>query len=254
MHLGERIKATRKALGETQGAFGARFGVGASAISMWENAHERPDGDKLPQLAEILGEPLDGLVREVSGVSADGESKAPLRLVKPRTDRGFSHLVSQADHATGPNIPRVANTPQISALPFDVPMRGTARGDNDGKGDFTFNGETAGYVRRLPGLAGVKDAFALYVQGTSMAPWRDEGGLVYVNPHRPPRPGDHVVVEMRPTVEGEPGLVWIKRLVARGADGSLTLAQYNPPNDRIKLSGTKILRLFRVAEWEELIA
>jgi phage repressor protein C with HTH and peptisase S24 domain len=158
-----------------------------------------------------------------------------------------------ADRPGGSSLatPEIVRT--LAALPHDVPVRGTARGDNDGKGDFAFNGEVAGYVRRLPGLSGVKDAFALYVQGSSMSPWREEGGLVYINPHRPARVGDHVVVEMRPTQDGEPGVVWLKKLIGRSPDGSLTLAQYNPRNDRIKLAGTKVLRVLRVAEWEELI-
>jgi hypothetical protein len=157
------------------------------------------------------------------------------------------------DPAAGSGSFLLHTAPNLHTQPHDVPVRGTARGDNDGKGDFAFNGEVAGYVRRLPGLSGVNDAFALYVQGSSMSPWREEGGLVYINPHRPARVGDHVVVEMRPTQDGEPGVVWLKKLIGRSPDGSLTLAQYNPRDDRIKLAGSKVLRVLRVAEWEELI-
>ena len=143
--------------------------------------------------------------------------------------------------------------PAFHSLPLDVPVMGTVRGDNDGKGDFTFNGETVAYARRLPGTSGYKNAFCLYVQGSSMSPWREEGSLVYVDPNRPARTGDHVVVELKPSSDGEAGAAWLKKLVGRSPDGSLVLKQYNPPNDKIRVPGAKIARVFRVLEWEELI-
>lgn len=160
---------------------------------------------------------------------------------------------SPPDHFTPPRVREAPEIPPAQSLPRDIPIRGTGRGDNDGNGDFTFNGEVAGYVRRPPGLAGVRNAFALYVQGDSMSPWREPGQLVYVHPDRPPRIGDHVIVEMRPDEDGENGTVWIKKLVSRAGDGSLVLRQYNPPNDRIRLKGERVLRIYRVMEWDELM-
>ena len=207
---------------------------------------------------DALAESLDHFLNRGIGANdvsrtPPGELPAPARPRPARALYGASGTEASSEPPVGGAPLEALAAPALHGLAHDVPVRGTARGDNDGKGDFTFNGDVAGYVRRLPGLANVKGAFALYVQGSSMSPWREEGGLVYINPHRPARVGDHVVVEMRPTREGEPGIVWIKKLLARSGDGGLTLAQYNPPRSDIKLRGAAILQVLRVAEWEELV-
>jgi len=152
-----------------------------------------------------------------------------------------------------PEAVTVARTPELGNMSHDVPILGVARGGRPGEGDFRFNGDVAGVTARPHGLRGMKDAFCIFVQGDSMAPWRNEGERVYINPARPARPGDHVVVELKPERDGEPGGAWLKKLVARSPDGSLVLAQYNPATARIKIAGAKVKRVFRVMEWEELL-
>jgi SOS-response transcriptional repressor LexA len=160
-----------------------------------------------------------------------------------------------ADSSAGgaPAAVMVARTPELANMAHDVPILGVARGGRPGEGDFRFNGEVAGVTARPHGLRGMKDAFCIFVQGDSMAPWRNEGERVYINPARPARPGDHVVVELKPERDGEAGGAWLKKLVARAPDGSLVLAQYNPATSRIKIPGAKVKRVFRVMEWEELL-
>jgi SOS-response transcriptional repressor LexA len=152
-----------------------------------------------------------------------------------------------------PDTVTVAHTPELANMTHDVPILGVARGGRPGEGDFRFNGEIAGVTARPHGLRGIKEPFCIFVQGDSMAPWRNEGERVYINPARPARPGDHVVVELKPERDGEPGVAWLKKLVARSPDGSLVLAQYNPATSRIKIPGAKVKRVFRVMEWEELL-
>jgi len=147
----------------------------------------------------------------------------------------------------------LARTPELGNMLHDMPIFGVTRGGSPGEGDFRLNGEVVGRTVRPPGLREMKDAFCLYVQGESMVPWRNEGERVFINPARPPRIGDHVVVEIKPEHEGESGPAWLKKLVARSPDGSLVLAQYNPANNKIKIPGVKVKRVFRVMEWEELL-
>jgi SOS-response transcriptional repressor LexA len=159
-----------------------------------------------------------------------------------------------AEAAPGmPDAVLVARTPELANMSHDVPIYGVARGGRPGEGDFRFNGEVAGVTTRPHGLRGMKDAFCIFVQGDSMVPWRNEGERVYINPARPARPGDHVVVELKPERDGEPGVAWLKKLVGRSPDGSLVLAQYNPATAKIKIPGAKVKRVFRVMEWEELL-
>ena len=76
--------------------------------------------------------------------------------------------------------------PALSGLSRDLPVLGTAMGGEEGA--FEFNGEVVDYVRRPPGLEMARGAFAIYVQGESMAPRYEEGELVFVHPGRPARP------------------------------------------------------------------
>ncbi len=122
------------------------------------------------------------------------------------------------------------------------------------KGDFSLNGEVVDYVRRPPALETMSRAFALYVQGDSMWPWRAAGSLVYVHPARPPRIGDHVVVELHGEPGGDAGEqpCYVKRLVGRTAS-ELRLGQYNPQRDDIVFEVARVRALYRVLEWEELL-
>src|SRR5258708_38198563 len=78
--------------------------------------------------------------------------------------------------------------------PRALPVMGAVKGGAEG---FFFNeGEAKKYVVRPPALAGVSNAFALYVDGESMEPRYYAGEMLYVNPNRPVTRGCFVAVEM----------------------------------------------------------
>src|SRR5262249_1120246 len=112
-----------------------------------------------------------------------------------------------------PDAPFPVELPAFGSFPRDLPVYGMTVGGREG--DFTFNGQTVDYVPRAPGLGKVKDAFALFVANDSMKPWKEHGDIVYLHPGRPARPGDYVVVELRPTRDGEAGVCLVKRLRQR---------------------------------------
>jgi phage repressor protein C with HTH and peptisase S24 domain len=116
----------------------------------------------------------------------------------------------------------------VSALASDVPVFGTAVGGHDG--DFAFNGQVVDYVRRPPGVAKLRNIYALWVTGDSMAPWNSSGDLIYVTPSRPPVTGDHVVVELIGENDHEPGTAMVKLLTGRTTT-HLKLKQYNPESE-----------------------
>ncbi|RYC10050.1 LexA family transcriptional regulator [Ciceribacter ferrooxidans] len=84
--------------------------------------------------------------------------------------------------------------PPRQSMPLDIPVMGTAAGSLS-RGAFQFEGGVVDYVRRPPALVGARDIYALFVEGSSMEPQFFPGDLIYVNPHRPPRIGDIVVVQ-----------------------------------------------------------
>lgn len=135
--------------------------------------------------------------------------------------------------------------------PRDVPVLGTAVGGGDEDGDFRFNGETIDYAPRPPGIANRKDVYCLYVENDSMYPRFDPGVRLYVDPHRPARAGDDVVVELVGAGEGEPGKGFIKRLV-RKTPGRVILEQFNPPK-QLEFDAQEVKSLHRVIPYDELL-
>lgn len=94
------------------------------------------------------------------------------------------------------------------------------------EGFLIVDAEVFGYVDAPERVAGVPDAYAVYVVGDSMLERFRRGEIVYVDPHRPPVPGDDVVIQISEdggaTVKG-----FIKRLVSR--EGKvLKVRQLNP--------------------------
>ena len=61
MELGKKIRQLRFKAGLTQEELGERLGVGAQAVSKWENAVAMPDIALLPPLAETFGVTIDDL-------------------------------------------------------------------------------------------------------------------------------------------------------------------------------------------------
>jgi len=138
----------------------------------------------------------------------------------------------------------------ITDWPRDLPVYGTAEG-GDEAGDFSFNGTTIATVRRPPPLMGVGEAFAIYVDGESMAPKYEQGDIVCIHPHRKVRAGDYVVVEMHGADADQSGASLLKRLV-RLSGKTVTVEQFNPPK-QIKLNAADIKRLWRVVTETEMI-
>jgi SOS-response transcriptional repressor LexA len=118
----------------------------------------------------------------------------------------------------------------------DLPVRGRAEGGPDGA--VTLDSEPIDWTWRPAELQGARDAFAMFVTGTSMGEVLPEGTTVFVHPNLPPRPGDFVVVEKT----SHEALV--KRLVRRSQAG-VTLRQYDPARD-FDIARRDIHALYRV--------
>lgn len=170
-----------------------------------------------------------------TGVPFSGDVAAPVQLQR------------QPPPSTIP-APGLA-APGAGELPRDVPVRGIAACSN-GEGAFQIEaGHVVDWVRRPPALAGVREAYGLYVCGDSMEPRWFHGELILVHPGRPVRPGDHVVVVMRDGPSETP-YAYCKRLVRRHG-GMVTVEQYNPRATR-DLPEEKVIALHRVLSNNDL--
>lgn len=224
-NLGERVAAERERLELTQADLAYKvsklgFQIGQSGIYQIEKR-----GDSKPrcinQLAQALGVSIDWL----------------------QTGKG-----EKTPGAKPPEGP--PDLPGREEMPKDVPVFGTVQG-GDGDGDFELNGEIVDRVRRPPRLQGRADVFALYVRGQSMVPWRESGGLVYVDGTREPKIFDYVVIELQPK-RGEtarPALV--KRLMAVKGN-RLRVQQYQPAKE-FEIEQRQVLKIYRVLDWDELL-
>lgn len=200
--IGTRIRALRKARGMTMVQLAGLVDVSQSAVSQWESGRECPARDNLLRLARALGTNTGLLL---------GEPRLPPAEVALHGD------------VAGP-----------VTMPVDVPVHGIAVGG--AQGDFSFNGQVVDHVRRPPGVMHLRNLYALWVTGESMAPWNRSGDLIYVSPARPAALGDHVVVELHGEAGHEPGAAMVKLLVGRSAT-QLRLRQYNPDLEfRVPLS------------------
>lgn len=144
--------------------------------------------------------------------------------------------------------PAEVEVPARQQMPSDVPVYGTAAGSHL-RGAFQLvEGTTIDYVRRPPGLTGAADAYALYVEGSSMEPRFEPGELVFVHPHRPARLGDAVIVQ----VAVSPGQIEasIGFLRRRTAD-HVVIGKLNPAAE-VQLNRAHVTAVHRVLTMNEL--
>jgi phage repressor protein C with HTH and peptisase S24 domain len=110
----------------------------------------------------------------------------------------------------------------LSAAGDRIPIRSAGRGGTEQE-MFT----DLGYTQRPANLAGVREAYAIYMVGDSMEPRYEQGWLLHVNPFKPPRRGQDVIVRRRGEIVGD--AVLVKQFVGWEGD-TLVLRQFNPPD------------------------
>jgi len=106
-----------------------------------------------------------------------------------------------------------------------VPVLGMAECGPDGWS--LWNGDIIDMVDRPASLAGVPNAYAVYVVGASMEPRYFQGEMVMIHPGKPVTNGAFVLVQRRPKGDDETPLAVIKRLVKRTGTKTV-LEQFNP--------------------------
>ncbi len=210
--IGERLKSLHK----TKGAMARALGIDPARVSEIIGGRRNVQVAELPVMAEILEIPTEELVgRLVSRrhrSRKDGGGGASFQLAEPPAGDGF--------------VARAVELPARAQLRRDLPIYGSAMGGSDGA--FEMNGQVMDYAERPPGLAGARNAYGIYVQGDSMSPRFETGWLVLVNPSRPVRRGDNVVIQLKPRDEHSAPLAFLKVFESRSAS-TLTARQFNPP-------------------------
>jgi SOS-response transcriptional repressor LexA len=212
---------------------GGRRGVKAEEVTVIAMYVEMTEQDVL---ARLTGRPAAPMGQPLSG-HPPGLTEQPLSpLSTPPMMRGSF-------------IPRTAELPPPGGMLVDVPVFGTVVGGVDA--DFEMNGEVIDRVRRPPGLLNAKNAFALYVVGTSMSPRYDEGDLIFIHPGKPPVPGCDVVIELHAIDDFGRNKALLKTYRGKSPN-RLLLSQLNPEGP-LELQLSEVKQVLRVLRTNELL-
>ena len=179
MSFSERLRARREAIGMTRAALALRLGVSASAISNYENAGSFPKEEVLLRLFDALRvEPNDLFCDSyrARGFDLSGAERELIERCRSLPPSGRQTVYSVAGalcevrdeltaergaHAEPKLIPLYAS-PAAAGYAAPVPDE-----------DFSYIPVDDGVPRGAD--------FAVRIQGDSMTPFIEDGGIVYVN-------------------------------------------------------------------------
>lgn len=121
------------------------------------------------------------------------------------------------------------NGPLYLGQSKDLPLRGLVAGGSMNRVVFSNSDEdTYEYIERPATLIGIPDGYAVEVCETSMeSRYMHNRDILHVNPRRPPRAGDFVVLHVKDKATGEI-VGFVKQLVSMDKQQVVT-KQLNPP-------------------------
>lgn len=197
--FGTIVKERREALGMSQEDLAAAANTSQGTIDKIEN-NRSLRSRFLPAVFNALNLPLDMLAKSTAS-EVQFKSLAANQATQPIISK--TELVGDAD------------------LPIFASARGGLIEDS-----MIITSEPIDHVKRPSPLATVRGAYGVYVIGDSMSPVYEQGDLILVNPHLPPRPGDDVILCSDDENGGHYAIV--KRLIKSTSD-EWHLRQFNPP-------------------------
>lgn len=185
--------------GHTQADLARHLGLPPSAVSRMLRGERNMKLLEAVQTASFLGVSQEEVLRR----AGDTEAPPPEPARRGRPPRAALGLGPAPRHDT-------------------MPIKSAGRGGSDQR-MFLEDGPI-GYTARPANLAGVRDAYAIYMVGDSMEPRYMQGWLLHVNPFKPPTRGRDVVVCKQDQS------VLIKQFVGWSGD-TLVLRQLNPAEE-----------------------
>jgi len=203
--IGDRVRERRRALGLSQPQLAKKVGgITYQAIQQLENG----GGSRhLVPIARALGVTAEWL--------QDGAGPAPSKPVAAAARAGATEKL------------KVLGMAQCGADGWSL-----------------WNGDVIDLIDRPASLAGVPNAYAVYVVGASMEPRYHPGEVVHIHPGRPIDVGAYVLVQRKPKSAGDTPLAIIKRLAKR-TGARITLEQFNPPRT-FEIKASDIVSIHRV--------
>lgn len=219
------LRVLRKKAGLTQAELAEQLGLRQGQIGKLEHPDRRLSMDWIERLAPHLGlTPAEMAAMEAAGDAdrvdeLEDHLSAPMRSWRPEQRARFVEEAKRHRSREGMYVGADKRVLRAGEVEDDIPVLSLARGGvaqpmylEDGPIDWAPRPD---YLRR------VRDAFAAYMVGESMLPRYRPGQLLFLNPHRPPKSGDGVVVVLTDDA------VLIKEWV-RQDHGDVVLREYQP--------------------------
>lgn len=196
----ERLKIAREAAGYSSASKAAEaIGIKSSTYRAHENNQNNLNWDAARRYGRFFKvHPM--WIMDGTGEMGDEDGLEPREQDVARKEIRLAEDAPDTKVPPSPDTPipdeitdAGISVPLLHEMAKDVPVWGTAAGSQNGA--FVINaGDAIDYVRRPPGLVGKKDIYGIYVEGDSMEPRFESGDLIFINPHRPPKVSDYVVV------------------------------------------------------------
>lgn len=223
--FGDFLRKTMQEKAVKQVDLAAKVGVTSQAVSQWVGGKTMPSRDMLPRIAQALGIEMEQLT---SFAYDSSQARGVIPLDRP----------TPSGHAIPSNVePAPAQEPLLGRA--DLPVYASAEG---GEGETIVTYEPVDYISRPSMLEHVRDAFAVYAVNDSMAPRFESGDLLLVNPSKPVRPGNDVLIVL--SQDGIEHSMLVKRLVRR-TKKSVVVRQYNPDRE-FEIDANKVMQLMRI--------
>lgn len=234
--LFDRITSKRKELGITERQLSIEVTGKPDLIRDVKRRGHAPSADNLTRIAQVLGVSVDWLL---------GASPRP-DPVHSEASLSDNILEWRGPDRAEPGIPLVGtgDCADLNVCSESGEMITVERSSFD----------PDHHVRMLvrpPALRGQTDLYAIYFHGESMEPRFQPGEVGIVDPRRPVRNGDYVLVQLNAGDSDEVVTVLVKRLVRQNAD-EVVLEQFNPAVT-FKVPKNRVARVHRIMQQTELL-
>jgi len=236
-----RIEERLDAMGITANAASEAAGLERTYIRNIINGKSRgPRGENAVRLAAVLGCSVEWLL---GGAVMGGPVMGGPVMGGPVMGGGAAPKADDLVMVDG-------KVPLPSEMPRDLPVLGTAAGSlSETEGAVVMGGGPMEFLRRPAVLQGVQDAYVVYIVNDSMEPAFPHGEAACVHPHRPVKPGDNVVIQVRD--ESGDTYAYVKVLVRRTAT-EVVCRQHNPPRE-ISFPRAGVVSIHKILSVAELI-
>ncbi len=213
------LRQWRERAGLDQEQLADLMGVEQATVSRWENGERGFTQKRAREAAAHLGCTAEDIL-----------FRTPPNTPEPPSARGLFDSVPANE---------ITVRPKLREPKDKLRVLGRGHGGKDDEFDID-NDQIVGYIDCPPSLEANRDAYGVYIHGESMLPRYEPGDAVSVNPDRPTRPGDYVVLQIRKGEHGgTSGL--IKRLVRKN-DREVVVEQFNPAK-QLKFSRKDVISI-----------